>query len=98
DPKLLAATERTVKTMKMSVLWIVGPTDKLWHGLGFSLSAKLDKVLAGIINRPLGNAQMSIEWKLLFTFSKIGDPVRVEPVTESTTDITDVIANALGIR
>jgi hypothetical protein len=98
DPKLLAAAERTAKTFKMAFLWLVGPADKMLHGIGFNISANVDKVLAGTLNSALGNAALSVDWKFLFTFSKIGDPVKVDPVTEPTTDITDTVANALGIR
>src|SRR5262245_51795400 len=84
DPKVLAAAERTVKTLKMAFIWLVGPADKMLHGIGFNVSANVDKALSAMLNSALANSALSVDWKLLFTFSKIGDPVKVDPVTEPT--------------
>jgi hypothetical protein len=98
DPKLLAATERTVKTVKTSLSWIMGPDDKMLHGIGLNFSATVDPAVAALISSAFGKTSLVLNIKMLFTFTKIGDPVQIDPVTEPTTDITDTISTLLGIR
>jgi len=98
DPKLLAATERTITSTKISLVWVIGPADKLLHGIGFNLFMTVDGALVAAMDSAFGRSPMTVDLKILFTFSEIGTTVQIEPVSEETTDITDMVEQALGMQ
>jgi hypothetical protein len=72
-----------LKDTKFQVSYLVGSSDKLFHGFGLTLAVKLDPTYAALLTNNSDAKELNVNFDLNVQLSKIGQPVKVDPVADA---------------
>ena len=72
-----------LKDTKFQVSYLVGSGDKLFHGFGMTLAVKLDPQYAALLTNNTDAKELNVNFDLNVQLSKIGQPVKVDPVADA---------------